>query len=159
MDMHRDQPDVGPVRTGRGSTLQRINHACAGVSLIELLCVCIIIAILASLLLPALARSYRRAKAMQEEFDAPVVFEQILHRTWAYCGAQKKYRFDTRDDLADKCDLPSKSREWLRASQTEFVPFTFIDATNTVVLTFHYGHKYRSTREFTKGELSIRPQD
>lgn len=135
------------------------NARIAGVTLIELLCVCLIITILASLLLPAVSRAYRRAKAMQEEFDAPVVSEQLLRQTWGYCGAHRVYSFANKDELAEKCGVPSKCRSWIRASQTEFVPFTSVDPTNLLVLTFHYGPKYRETRTFTKGELSIRPQD
>jgi prepilin-type N-terminal cleavage/methylation domain-containing protein len=154
--MHASQTqsgDASPVRAN--SAARRLR----GVTLIELLCVCLIITILASLLLPAVFRAYRRAKAMQEEFDAPVVFGELLRQTWGYCGAHRVYSFQTRDDLVDKCDLPSKCRSWMRASQTEFIPFTSVDPTNLVVVTFHYGHKYRESRSFTKGELSIRPQD
>jgi hypothetical protein len=124
-----------------------------------LLCVCVIIAILASLLLPAVSRAYRRAKAMQEEFDAPEVFDLLLKRTWDYCATHPYYRFDTKDDFAEKCDLPSKCRDWVFASPTEFVPFTYLDPTNRVVLAFHFGRKYASSQYFAKGQLSTRPED
>jgi len=128
-------------------------------SLIELLCVCVIISILASMLLPAVFRAYRRAKAMQEEFEDAAVFEMLLKASRSYCVANPKYSFDSKNDFAEKCGLPSKCRDWICASPTEFIPFNHLAPTNIVVLTFHYGHKYATTRAFKKGELSIRPEE
>ncbi len=134
-------------------------RASAGVTLLELLCVCVIISILASMLLPAVARAYRRAKAMQEEFESDVVFEMLLGATRNYCTGHPKYKFDNKVDFAEKCGLPSKCKDWMWASQTEFVAFDHLAPTNLVVLTFHYGRKYRDTRAFTISELSTRPAD
>lgn len=130
-----------------------------GVTLIELLCVCVIISILASLLLPAVSRAYRRAKAMQEEFEDEVVFEMLLKGTRNYCTANPKYNFGNKNDFSEKCSLPSKCKDWIYASPTEFTPFNHLAPTNLVVLTFHYGPKYKRTRAFKIGELVTRPQD
>ncbi len=152
----------GRGQTGMQRTERRYGEACRrgiGVTLIELLCVCAIISILASLTMPAVMRAYRRAKAMQEQFDAPVVFDWLLTRTRNYCAAHPQYQFTSREELADQCDLPSKCREWLGFSRTEFVPFVYLDPTNKVVLRFQYGPKYATTQTFTKGDLCIRPED
>ncbi len=96
---------------------------------------------------------------MQEEFEGPSIFDMLLGSTRSYCGIHTNHLFESRQDFADKCGLAPKCRDWLYASPTEFVPFNSDAPTNFIVLTFHYGRKYASVRSFTKGELSIRPED
>ncbi len=96
---------------------------------------------------------------MQEEFESDVVSEWLLKSTRGYCVSHPRYDFQSKDDLAEKCSLHSKCRDWLNASRTEFIPFNYMAPTNLVVLTFHYGHKYATTRAFTVGELVIPPAD
>jgi prepilin-type N-terminal cleavage/methylation domain-containing protein len=126
-----------------------------GVTLIELLCVIAIIAILAAMLLPALSRGYRRAKAMSEEVEEGEVAERLRQEVRNYCASHPQYQFATKDNFKDQCQLDPKCRDWIDKSHTVFVPFSNLDATNKVVVSFHYGRKYSYTEDFTKGDLTV----
>jgi len=128
----------------------------AGVSLIELLCVMTIITILASLLLPAVLRAYSRARAFGQEWDEDPVFSMLTKETQDYCATHPRYRFFSKSDFVEKCYLAPKPNAWVLARTTEFVPFSFLDDTNLIVLTFYIGPKH-TTNSFTKGELTITP--
>jgi Tfp pilus assembly protein FimT len=130
-----------------------------GVTLVELLCVTCILAILASLLLPAVARAYGRARGFAEEFEAPEIASMLCHATRDYCVANAKFQFTSKTDLADKCHLAPKCRDWIKAAATEFVPFNYLAPTNQIVLQIHLGPKRRTLYSFTKGDLSLRPEE
>ena len=129
----------------------------AAVTLIELLCVMAIIAILASLLLPTVMRVYVRIKGQAEEFEAEDVAHMLKHETRNYCAAHPQYQFNSKSELADQCVLAPKPRNWVLASTTDFVPFSYLDVTNKLVLSVHIGPKGATLYQFTKGDLSIRP--
>jgi prepilin-type N-terminal cleavage/methylation domain-containing protein len=131
----------------------------AGVTLIELLCVCAIIAILASLLLPAVFRAFARVNGFAQEMEVDTVVHMLLRETQNYCAANPKYLFGSKSDFADKVGLAPKCRDWVQASTTDFVPFTHLDPTNMVVLTFHYGRNHSSAYALDKGELCNRPPE
>jgi prepilin-type N-terminal cleavage/methylation domain-containing protein len=130
----------------------------AGVTLVELLCVMAIIAILASLLMPAVLRAYTRVRGMAEEIEAPQIAHMLMRETRAYCAAHPQYSFSSRFDFADKCVLAPKCRNWVQATTTEFVPFNYLDLTNKIVLTVHLGPRRATCYAFTKGDVSIRPE-
>jgi prepilin-type N-terminal cleavage/methylation domain-containing protein len=130
-----------------------------GFTMIELLCVIAIIAILASLLLPAAFRAYSRAKAMGELWEASDVERMLLHESRSYCAASRTYSFSDKYDFADKCRLAPKCRDWLQKPSTVFVAFDNLTSTNETVLTVHLGSgKQMAVYTFSKGELTIRPQ-
>jgi prepilin-type N-terminal cleavage/methylation domain-containing protein len=97
-----------------------------GFSLMELLCVMTIIAILSSLLLPAVFRAYARIKGQVELIEAPEIAHMLKQETRNYCAANPKYQFDCKVDLVGKCVLAPKCRNWVQASATEFVPFSYV---------------------------------
>jgi prepilin-type N-terminal cleavage/methylation domain-containing protein len=131
----------------------------AGLTLIELLCVICILSILASLLLPAVARAYGRAKGMAEVIEAPEIASMLRNETRNYCAANVQFQFTSKIAFADKCRLAPKCRNWIDAAATEFVPFDYLAPTNQIVLQVHLGPKHQTLYSFTKGDLSIRPEE
>ena len=131
----------------------------SAVSLIELLCVCAIIAILASMLLPAIFRTYKRVNGFAQEMEVGTVIHMLLHETQNYCATNPQFLFGSKSDFADKIGLAPKCRDWVQASATEFVPFTHLDPTNMVVLTFHYGRNRTSVYSLDIHELCTRPPE
>ena len=131
----------------------------AGITLIELLCVICILSILASLLLPAVARAYSRAKGTAEVIEAPGIASMLRDETRNYCAANVQFQFTSKIDFADKCRLAPKCRNWIDAAATEFVPFDYLAPTNQIVLQVHLGPKHQTLYSFTKGDLSIHPEE
>ena len=137
--------------------LQRSGPA-TGMTLIELLCVMVIIAILMSLLLPTVSRAFLKVKGMAEEVEAPEIADLVITSSRNYCTVTPNYRFESKSDFAAKCGLPPKGRDWVVARTTEFTPFNYQDATNMIVLVFHYGKNRGKCWNFSKGLLSIKPE-
>src|SRR5690349_20389307 len=130
----------------------------AGVTLIELLCVVAIISILASLLLPAVLRAYVRAREFQEDMEGPTILEMIRHESRSYCIGHPTFQFSTKADFVQKCVFAPKASQWVEGSRSDFVPFGYLDSTNKIVLSIHYGRKQASYHAFTRGELSLPPE-
>ena len=127
----------------------------SAVTLIELLCVMAIISILASLLLPAVLRAYVRAREFQEDMEGWGIIAMIRNESRNYCIAHPKFQFSSKADFVEKCVFFPKPSEWVEGSRSDFVPFGYLDPTNKIVLSIHYGRKQASYYAFTRGELSL----
>ena len=149
---HEGLPDgilsLAPYRPGMAPRL-------AGVTLIELLCVIAIIAILASLLLPTVLRAYTRAREFNEEMEGPSIIEMIRSESRNYCVGHPTFQFTSKTDFAEKCAFAPKPGAWVIAWKSQFVPFSYTDPTNKIVLSFHYGRKQLRYQAFTRGDLSV----
>ena len=119
----------------------------------------VIIGILASLLLPTVARVYSRVRAMSEEIEGSEIVSLLLMETRGYCARNPRFRFDSKSDFAEKCGLAPKCRGWVQASRTDFLPFSYLDSTNKIVLVFHVGRNRATHYAFDVGELSTRPPE
>lgn len=116
-----------------------------------------IISVLASLLLPAIFRAYSRVRGMTEEWEAPEIAYLLRSQARRYCGANPQFHFASKPDFVAKCGFSPKCRDWVEARTTEFVPFTFLDPTNEIVLSVHIGRRHATLYAFSKEELSARP--
>jgi type II secretory pathway pseudopilin PulG len=126
--------------------------------MIELLCVIAIISILASLLLPAVSRAYQRIRGQAEEIEAPGIADLLRNESRNYCTAHPLFSFESKDDFINKCRFSPKCRDWVEASSSEFLPFSYLFPSNEVVLSVKLGRKKATVYSFTKAELAHRPE-
>jgi hypothetical protein len=107
------------------------------------------------MLLPAVMRAYLRAKEFDEDMEGPSIIEMIKKESRTYCVGHPKFQFTSKTDFSDKCVFAPKASQWVQSSKSEFVPFSYVDPTNKVVLSFHYGRKQAQYYAFTRGDLSV----
>ncbi len=111
----------------------------------------VIIAILASLMLPAIFGAYSRVKRLEAEDISTTLGEEIRH----YCVENPNFFFIDKPDLVFKCRLDLRCQEWVNRGSTIFVPFDFLSPTNQTVLTVYFrSGKYHATYNYSKGELA-----
>ena len=92
---------------------------------------------------------------MSDEWEAPDVAHLLKIETRRYCAANLQFRFDSKNDLADKCHLTDKSRRWVIAGATDFTPFDYLSPTNKLVLAIHIGRRHSVNYYFSKWDLTV----
>jgi len=87
--------------------------------------------------------------------EGPSIIQMIRSESRNYCAGHPTFQFTSKADFAEKCAFAPKPGAWVMAWKSQFVPFSYTDPTNKIVLSFHYGRKQRQYQEFTRGDLSI----
>jgi hypothetical protein len=106
----------------------------SGVTLMELLCVFMIITILGGLLLGAVNRALRRARAMQWSQDAPVFLDATVARLKARFEGSVDFPPVTLSWLETNNVLDGSHLGFLRDRRVTFYPFSGVDPDDHVVI-------------------------
>jgi prepilin-type N-terminal cleavage/methylation domain-containing protein len=109
-----------------------------GFSLIELLCVMVIICILASMMLPAMAKALRKARGLTEHLGNPtgvqVQIQEVTAQYTPYRAAHPNHSKLSRKAFIHELRLSAAAEAWLNLKSVEYLPFAGADPTNQAAI-------------------------
>ena len=111
-------------------------------SLIELLCVIVIIGILASLVLGPAAKALSRVRAADWADKAEAKILRIEEQLKKMHGSRLAYPAMTPSELRDAGILNDELVSFLKSSRVDYFPFSSADSTNHVILIVRFPRSF-----------------